>query len=215
MHILCAGAIMGYDWASLKAKLEILGQHIKRPTRLVLVGGLVGMSYGQPNRKTADIDVWSPRSSFDFEGLRWACQLADVAFDPKTADAEESGLFLQLVRPTDVVDFGRWDAKKERLIGQFGALSVMHPPAENLIASKLVRSEIKDIDDVVYLISKLDVPRASIEKAIATLPRDIADIARENSVFLDVLMPDSAVAAELQDSAPRKPKKHREATLGL
>lgn len=204
---------MRYDWASLKAKLEILGQHVKRPSRLVLVGGLVGMSYGQPKRTTADIDVWSPRSNFDFEGLRWACHLADVAFDPKTPDAEEHGVFLQLVRPTDVVDFGRWDQKKERLIGQFGALSVTHPPAENLIASKLVRGEIKDIDDVVYLISKLDVPRASIEKAIGTLPYGIADTARENSVFLDVLMPGNGISTSLQGAM--KPKKHQEASLGL
>jgi hypothetical protein len=172
-----------HDWAHLQAALAAIGAHLKKPTRLVLIGSSVGMFYGQPSRMTEDIDVWSPKSTVDIADITQACAKAGVAFDPQGYDVSGSGLYLQMVKP-GVVHVGKWKSEDSMFIS--GNLTVVHPPAENIIASKLVRCTAADIEDVVYLMRRLGVTLDAVKSAVSTLGVAAQDLAAENMVLVEV-----------------------------
>lgn len=169
------------DWPSVQSALMRLGQHLKNPTRLVLIGSAVGMFYGQPGRMTEDVDVWSPKSEVDLADLRQACEKAGLAFDPQGIDVSELGLYIQLVKP-GLVHVGKWRVEEQMF--RAGQLEVVHPPPANIIASKLVRAEPHDIDDIVFLMARLQVTISEVEEAIATFPTAVRERTEENLVFL-------------------------------
>jgi hypothetical protein len=171
------------DWAAVQAALTRVGEHLKKPARLVLIGSTVGMWYGQPGRMTEDVDVWSPKSQVDLADIRQACEKAGVVFDPKGEDITGIGLYIQMVTP-GVVHVGKWKAE-ERMFTT-GKLEVVHPPAENIVACKLVRAEPHDIDDIVFLISRLNVDMERVRAAVATLSGSARERAEENMVYLDL-----------------------------
>jgi len=194
------------DWHVVQAALMRVGEHLQKPTRLVLIGSSVGMWYGQAGRMTEDIDVWSPKSVVDLADISQACEKAGIHFDPISYDVPRDGLYLQMVRP-GVVHVGKW--KTEESMFRSGNLEVVHPPAENIIASKLVRAEPFDLDDIVYMMNRLEVSMSSIRAAIATLPDLPRSFAEENMVFLELR---ADILADVNDFAARKqPKAARRA----
>lgn len=80
-----------------------------------------------------------------------------------------------------VVQVGKW--KSEESMFRSGNLEVVHSPAENVIASKLVRAEPYDLDDIVYLMSRLDVSVEQVRIAVSTTAGSARDRAKENMFF--------------------------------
>lgn len=186
------------DWAAVQAALMRVGEHLQKPTRLVLIGSSVGMWYGQAGRMTEDVDVWSPKSKVDLADIAQACEKAGIHFDPKDYDAPRDSLYLQMVTP-GVVHVGKW--KFEESMFRSGNLEVVHPPAENVIASKLVRAEPFDLDDIVYLMSRLDVSIGQVRGAVATLAGGARERAEENMVFLELR---SDILSDVNEFATRE-----------
>lgn len=171
------------DWSTIQEALMRVGEHLKKPTRLVLIGSSVGMWYGQAGRMTEDVDVWSPKSAVDLADIAQACEKAGIHFDPTNYDAPRDGLYLQMVR-AGVVHVGKW--KDEESMFRSGNLEVVHPPAENIIASKLVRAEPYDLEDIVFLMNRLSVSMDRVRAAVATLPDLPREFAEGNLVFLEL-----------------------------
>lgn len=175
--------MLGSDLISV---LERIGNHLKTESRIVLIGSSIGILYGQPSRMTEDIDVWRPSSVFDESDLKQACEASDILFDPKDAvlgDAPKP--YLQLINP-GIVYLG--DYRSNLKFAQFGKLEVFHPPIANVIASKLLRAEPRDIEDVIFLRRKFNISYADIHAAVDSLPSIsiLRDIVRENIVYLEV-----------------------------
>lgn len=172
-----------HDWADLQAALIRLGTHLKKPTRLVLIGSSVGMFYGQPGRMTEDVDVWNPKSQVDLADITQACAKAGIAFDPQGDDVSGVGMYLQMVKP-GVVHVGKWKSEADMFV--CGNLKVVHPPAENIIASKLVRCTDADIEDVVFLMRRLGIGLDAVRAAVDTLSPAAQETAQENMVMLEI-----------------------------
>jgi len=192
------------DWPDIQAALMRVGEHLKKPTRLVLIGSSVGMWYGQAGRMTEDVDVWSPKSEIDLADVAQACEKAGIHFDPRNYDVPRDGLYLQLVTP-GVVHVGKW--KTEESMFRSGNLEVVHPPAENIIASKLVRAEPYDLEDIVFLMNRLSVSMDRVRAAVSTLQGISKDLAQENLVFLEIrddILADVNEVASREDVKPAR-----------
>lgn len=157
------------------------------------------MFYGQPGRMTEDIDVWSPRSQVDVADLAQACAKAGVGFNPLDLEIQAVGLYIQMITP-GIVHVGKW--KEDACMFSTGNLQVVHPPAENVIASKLVRGEPYDIEDVVYLMRRLDVSLEQVRGAVATLTGFARERAEENIVFIELQQAAVAGARMLDSPEP-------------
>jgi hypothetical protein len=72
-------------------------------------------------------------------------------------------------------------------IERIGRLQLYRPPAENLIAAKLLRAEPKDLSDIRFLLSRFRPELARIRKIIAEFTGPARERATENLVYLDVL----------------------------
>lgn len=194
------------DWRAIQAALMRVGELLQKPTRLVLIGSSVGMWYGQPGRMTEDVDIWSPKSKVDLADITQACAKVGIHFDPKEYDVPRDGLYLQLVT-SGVVHVGKW--KSEASMFRSGNLEVVHPPAENIIASKLVRAEPFDLDDIVFLMARLDITLDQVRTAVSTLAGSAKERAEENMVYLELRSDLAAEASRVaaQDvPVPRKPR---------
>lgn len=185
------------DWRSVQAALMRVGEHLRKPTRLVLIGSSVGMWYGQVGRMTEDVDIWSPKSKVDLADIAQACEKSGIHFDPKDYDAPRDSLYLQMVTP-GVVHVGKW--KSEETMFRSGNLEVVHPPAQNVIASKLVRAEPYDLDDIVFLMGRLSISLDLVREAVSTLAGSARERAEENMVYLELR---SDVLADVHEFADR------------
>lgn len=195
------------DWHTVRDALMRVGQHLQKPTRLVLIGSSVGMWYGQPGRMTEDVDIWAPKTKVDLADITQACEKAGIHFDPKEYDVPRDGLYLQMVT-SGVVHVGKW--KSEESMFRSGNLEVVHPPAENIIASKLVRAEPFDLDDIVFLMGRLDISLDQVRGAVSTLTGSARERAEENMVYLelrgDILSDVNAASASAPLKSARKPR---------
>jgi len=75
------------------------------------------------------------------------------------------------------------------LIDRLGRLEVWRPPIENLIVSKLIRCDAKDLSDIRFLISRHRPETKRIRDLIATLSPRSREQALENLVYLDIFSP--------------------------
>jgi len=171
------------DWKAIEAALMRVGQHLQKPARLVVIGSTVGMFYGQPGRMTQDVDVWAPSSDVDLADIAQACQKAGIHFDPRDFDHPDDGLYLQMVTP-GVVNVGKW--REDSRMFRSGNLEVAHPPAENIVVSKLLRAEPFDLDDIVFLMTRLDISLDQVRAAAKTLSPRSREVVEENMVYLEL-----------------------------
>jgi hypothetical protein len=66
-------------------KLTLVDQSLRRQgatARLTLVGSAAGILAGQPGRTSIDLDVWKPKSRYEFPALKKAVEEAGLLFDP-------------------------------------------------------------------------------------------------------------------------------------
>ena len=191
-----------FGWSVIEDALIRLGDALQRPTFLTVIGSSVSMSLGQPGRMTLDVDVWKKTSRFDLGDLKCACEKAGIEFNP-TAD-HPSRVYLQLVDP-GVVQLGEFEALAD--VSRMGQLTIQRPPLENIIASKLVRGDARDYDDIVFLIARCGVTRTPIDQAVATIRDPISrETAQENLVMLEVALNTPSCSCETTHKPTPRPR---------
>lgn len=147
-----------------------------------LIGSSACIFGGMGGRTSIDLDVWLPNSDFDELELKRAVTEAGLLFDPKS-ELEPNTAYVQIVEP-GLVQVGQFDGV---LLKRMGRLRITRPPYENLVASKLVRADAKDIQDIQFLIQTYRVTSEAVAQVVESLPARSRDIARENMVYLEIL----------------------------
>jgi hypothetical protein len=177
---------MTIDRDRLVRIFEELGQRLVRPTTICLIGSSPGIASGQPERQSADIDVWRPRSAYDETEFRRACHDLGLLFDP-TGALDPDAIYLQIVRP------GITKLPKDftvEVLAQHGNLTVTMPASALLSAAKLVSGEPRDIEDVAWWVKQRALALDQIKAAIYSLP-DLTqrEAASENIVLVQLFIP--------------------------
>ncbi len=150
--------------------------------RLCLIGSAACLFGGMAGRTSGGLDIWKPASDYDRLELKAAAEQAGLLFDPK-ATLEPETPYLQLVEP-GLTQLGPFEpVRVERL----GRLHLYRPPAENLVAAKLIRAEPKDLGDIRFLVSRHRPDLQRIRQIIAGFEPHARQRASENLVYLDVL----------------------------
>lgn len=177
---------MGMDRSALLDALGRIGGELKHPACICLFGGGLGVVCGQPGRSASVLDVWGPASEFSDWQLKAACETAGIAFGPDGGPSPES-LRLRVMGPGTVCLPEAFDPEK---VYRFGKLNVVMPPPALIAASKLVRNELRDMDDVVWWQKERAVTFGEILAAIASLPNEADRRQAESNLVLAELVCD-------------------------
>jgi hypothetical protein len=148
---------------------------------LCLIGSAACILGGMHERSSIDLDVWMPDSNFDELELKEAVLKAGLLYDPKTHDHTLKP-YIQIVEP-GIVQVGKFQSI---LMKRMGRLRITRPPYENIIASKLGRASLKDIQDIQYLIQNFRPDKKIIAALIDTFPISTRDMAKENLIYLEI-----------------------------
>ena len=172
----------GEAWSAVLADLShALGKE-GSPVRLCLIGSAACLFGGMEGRTSAGLDIWKPASDYDRMELKMAAEKAGLLFDPKQA-MEPNRPYLQLIEP-GLTQLGLFEPV---FIERFGRLQLFRPPVENLVASKLLRAEAKDLSDIRFLTSRYRPEMAGIRQVILQFTRRAREKALENLVYLEVM----------------------------
>ena len=163
-------------------KLNTIGKHTT--AKLCLIGSAACIFSGMRGRTSIDLDVWKPKSQFDLPTFRAAVESAGLELNPTEEIVERP--YIQIVEP-GICQTGDFSTTEGLM--QTGSLEITRPPIANIIASKLVRASAKDLEDIAHLITSFNPMVEEVEKAINTMPARAKTAARENLVYLDVLLP--------------------------
>lgn len=168
------------EWAE---KLRLIAKHLEHPASLCLIGSAPGM-FAQQSRISIDLDVWQKGSNFFYSDLKQAVEKSGLLFNPKD-EMEPDQPYIQIVEQ-GVVQVGPYK-ETETLMKETG-LTVVRPPIENIIASKLVRASPKDLEDIAYLRQRFGVSNDQVKSVVEKFPFGVVrEQALENLVFLEVL----------------------------
>ena len=182
----------GMDRKAFLAILDRLDDALTTPQTACVIGGGAVIGLGNSQRLTQDIDIWRPASRINDRDLAAASRAAGIGYDPVGDDPD--GVYLQIVTPGVVqmpgYEDGAWaTGHASGTIWSGRNLVVTAPPADVLIASKMVRADDRDIDDAVWLVEAKAVDLAQVRKAIAFIPdRHAAQTARENLTLLEIVL---------------------------
>lgn len=150
--------------------------------RLCLIGSAACLFGGMEGRSSADLDVWKPASDFERGQLKDATEKAGLLFDPKST-LEPNQPYLQLVEP-GLTQLGPFEPV---LIERIGRLELCRPPAENLVAAKLIRAEPKDLGDIRFLLSRYRPDLQRIRDLVTAFRQPGREQAMENLLYLETL----------------------------
>lgn len=176
---------LSYDrdrWLRILEEMSIALGKEGDPVEVCLIGSASCVLGGMEGRTTIDLDVWAPNSDFDELELKQAVIQAGLLFDPKTEHGIDQA-YIQLVEP-GLVQLGIFTSI---LIKRLGRLRITRPPYENLIASKLIRANRKDIQDIQYLMQVHRPDIGTVREIIESLPPQPREIAKENLIYLEIL----------------------------
>jgi hypothetical protein len=154
------------DAGKLTDILSRLGDNLRRPATLCLIGSAPAILSGQPARQTADIDLWHRGSEYDSGDLEQACRAAGLLFNP-LGELDQEASYIQIVRPGVVQLPANFTVET---LGRWGKLTVTMPSPALIVAAKLVRGSDLDMQDAVWWTQQRRIPIEDIEKAIADLP---------------------------------------------
>ncbi len=175
---------MAFDREKMVAFFTRLGEELRRPAILCLIGSTPAILSGQPQRQTGDVDVWERASDFDYGDLEQACRAAGALFDPK-GELSPSDVYLQIIQPGVV---GMPVRVEPEFIARFGSLTLVMPPPAAIAASKLVRGDRQDVDDVVWWLRERGLALSEVAAAISQLPRERdRETASENLVLVKLV----------------------------
>jgi hypothetical protein len=167
-------------------KLTEIGQ--KTSGQLCLIGSAACMFSGMDGRTSIDLDVWRPASRFDEQEFQNAVEESGLLYNPTGEITDKP--YIQVVEP-GICQTG--DFAETQTMMQTGQLEVSRPPLENLIASKLLRCEPRDLEDISHLMTKFQPDTEKVRDAIESMPRQQREKALENLVYLEVLSPDNGI----------------------
>ena len=175
---------MNINREKLREILTRMGQALKRPTALCLIGSAPGILAGQMDRNTADIDVWRPMSKYTDDDLEAACAEAGLRFDPK-GDVDDDDIYIQIVEPGIVALPENFEPY---VAATFGNLDIVIPPASAIAASTLVRASPQDVEDIGWWMRHRALTVDEIAAAIRqiSVPSD-RETAMENLVYVRLL----------------------------
>ena len=151
--------------------------------QLLIIGSAIGILAGQPGRTSGDLDVWKPKSRYQFQALKRAVEQAGLAFDPKST-LEPDQPYLQFIEP-GIAELGSFD--EAETLEQFQALRLERPPIANVVAAKLIRCDPRDLEDIAFLMARYRPASEDIAKAIQSMPKAAREQAAENMVYLRTL----------------------------
>ncbi|MBC7981282.1 MAG: hypothetical protein H7Y36_12035 [Armatimonadetes bacterium] len=169
-------------WLRVLEEIAIALGKVGDPVEICLIGSAACIFGGMEGRTSIDLDVWNPNSSFDELELKHAVIKSGLLFDPKS-EREPDTPYLQIVEP-GIVQTGDFTSIP---VKRMGRLHVTRPPYENIIASKLTRANLKDIQDIQFLMQAYRPEKSAIEKVIQTLPPSPREAATENLIYLEIL----------------------------
>jgi hypothetical protein len=172
----------GAEWMAVLERLSSSLDPEGSPLRLCLIGSAACLLGGMEGRTSGDLDVWKPASDYDRRELKMAAERAGLLFDPQTT-LEPDVPYLQLVEP-GLTQLGAFEPV---LLDKLGRLHLYRPPAENLVAAKLIRAEPKDLGDIRFLVSRYRPDLARVREIVAGFERRARKRASENLVYLEVL----------------------------
>lgn len=175
-------ALTGDEWMAVLSRLAVALPPSGPPLRLCLIGSAACLFGGMDGRTSADLDIWKPASDYDRLELQPAAEKAGLLFDPKFT-LEPDTPYLQLVEP-GLTQLGPFEPV---FLERLGRLHLYRPPAENLVAAKLIRAEPKDLGDIRFLLSRHRPDPRRVRQIIAGFDRPACEKATENLVYLDVL----------------------------
>lgn len=159
------------------------GAKLSAPTTFCIVGSTASILLGQPDRQTPDIDIWEPQSDFDLTELKKACEAAGILFDPR-GEIEPGKIYLQILRPGITMFPRNFPVEK---LARFGNLTLVMPPAEMIVATKLARAEEKDLEDISWWMRERGLTAKQIEAAIDLIPQsENREAARNNLIFVEL-----------------------------
>jgi hypothetical protein len=173
--------LLGSQW---EEKLSQIAKNIKKDTRLTLMGSAPNMLRGQPSRMSIDLDVWKETSTFDNNDLKQAVEAADLLFNPTEEIPDKP--YIQIVE-SGICQLGKFSKKEIQNIQKLGNLNLECPPIENLIASKLLRADPKDLEDINWMVNKYQPNIKKIKEIIKSFPNEHKEKALENLIYLDVI----------------------------
>jgi hypothetical protein len=176
---------MTIDRDRLVEIFDELGQKLVKPATICVTGSMPGIILGQPGRQSQDIEVWYPHSRYDETQFRRACRELGLLYDPRS-ELDPDAIYIQIVRP-GIVNLPK-DFKIET-IGEYGVLKVAMPDPALLSATKLVRGDPRDVEDVTWWIKERALGLAEIRAAVETLP-DFSqrEVAGENLILVELVM---------------------------
>ncbi len=171
----------GAQWMDV---LERLAANLGKegpPLHLCLIGSSACLFGGMEARASRDLDVWRPLSDYDRTELKQAAEAVGLLFDPKTA-LEPDRPYLQIV-DKGVVEIGEFSPV---LIERMGRLHLTRPPVENLIASKLIRGDARDIADILFLRHLHHADLERVRAVMAGFSPQHRQHAEENLIYLEI-----------------------------
>lgn len=181
------------DVSRLKDVLARMDAALDEPVTLCLIGSGATILMGQPNRSTDDIDAWARASLFREDKVKRAAEAVGLTWDPK--DEIATAPYVQVVHP-GIVQVPGWDAERRQWLGQpeevawrGEKLTVTLPPAECIIASKLVRGADRDMEDCLWLMAARAIDAKTVVTAVRGLPARAREQARENLEILNLMRP--------------------------
>ena len=172
----------GEAWMAVLARLAAALPPRETPIRLCLIGSAACLFGGMEGRTSMDLNIWKPASDYDRLELQAAAEKAGVLFDPKTT-LDPDKPYLQMIEP-GLTQLGSF---RPVLLDRLGRLYLYRPPAENLVAAKLIRAEQKDLGDIRFLLNHYHPDEQRIRKIIAGFDRLARTRATENLVYLRAL----------------------------
>lgn len=169
-------------WLRVLEDIAIALGNAGEPVEICLIGSAACILGGMDSRTSVDLDVWSPKSDYDELELKNAVIQAGILFDPKS-ELESDLSYIQIVEP-GIVQVGEFESI---LVKRMGRLRITRPPYENLIASKLSRSNLKDIQDIQFLMQSYQVDKQAVANIVESLPVPARKVALENMIYLEIL----------------------------
>lgn len=167
----------------LEELLAEVGAKLAVPATICVVGSAAAILLGQPERQTPDIDIWAPESDFDTMALRCACEAVGLLFDPR-GELRPDEIYLQILRPGITMFPEHFAVEK---LGRFGNLTVVMPPPELIVATKLARADERDIEDAAWWVRVRNLSVERIDQAIRFIPQAENQVAaRENLIFVQL-----------------------------
>lgn len=152
--------------------------------RLCFIGSAACVFGGMDGRTSRDLDIWTPASDYDRGELARAAAAAGLLFDPRSALRPDQP-YLQLVDPIP----SELGAFEPVFFERIGRLRLYRPPIENLIASKLIRCEPRDLSDIRFLLSRYQPDLAAVRRLISNLSPRNREQAEENLGYLTITEP--------------------------